>query len=314
MQTRMSPKAPFSFVTRAVYFCDRALPPVKQHRGWKTSCKANPANLRVAEGSHRQGEAQLRCVPVTRAVPACRAATCGRNRKGGSKTRTYRARTDSAAQVWAGRRQPAAARWDGRGSSSAPAAGVLLRRRKERPRRRGGERQRGGGELRGPGRAAAGEQSPAAGPPPAPLVPPLPRSLTPSTNGTAVSFPCLGTCVRADSGPLRGAELPPLPALFYLSSSSSAPRRAPVPRPARSPRRRFGPGGAGGAGREWPGTSRRGSGVRAGSAAACVRRGEAAWGRGVLEEGLWGRGRYKKGCGQGRGVMERGGAGPRGWR
>lgn len=118
----MSPKAPFSFVTRAVYFCDRALPPVKQHRGWKTSCKANPANLRVAEGSHRQGEAQLRCVPVARAVPACRAATCGRNRKGGSKTRTYRARTDSAAHVWAGRRQPAAARWDGRGSSSAPAA------------------------------------------------------------------------------------------------------------------------------------------------------------------------------------------------
>ncbi|XP_046767291.1 BMP-binding endothelial regulator protein isoform X2 [Gallus gallus] len=180
----MSPKAPFSFVTRAVYFCDRALPPVKQHRGWKTSCKANPANLRVAEGSHRQGEAQLRCVPVARAAPACRTATCGRNRKGGSKTRTYRARTDSAAQVWAGRRQPAAARWDGRGSSSAPAAGVLLRRRKERPRRRGGERERGGGELRGPGRAAAGEQSPAACPPPAPLVPPLPRSLTPSTNGS----------------------------------------------------------------------------------------------------------------------------------
>lgn len=167
------------------------------------------------------------------------------------------------------------------------------------------------------------EQSPAVAAPPAPLVPPprpLParcpqaRMARPLAVGPAEGsgFPCPSTCFCANSGPLQGAELPLLLAFFYLSCS--APRHPPVPRPARSPRRRFGPGGAGGAGREWPGTSRRGSGVRAGSAAACVRRGEAAWGRGVLEEGLWGRGRYKKGCGQGRGVMERGGAGPRGRR
>lgn len=46
----------------------------------------------------------------------------------------------------------------------------------------------------------------------------------------------------------------------------------------------------------------------------CAPGGREAWGPGGAGGGTMGRGRYKKGCGQGRGVMERGGVGPRGRR
>lgn len=129
VQTRMNPKAPFSSVIRAVYFCELALPPVKKHRGGKTSCKANPDNLRVAEGSRRQ------CSSACRSSASARARSSRRARVQNGDLRTEEQRgiedqnlpgKDGLGSAGLGRAPSA----HGQGSHWAPAAGALLRLRR----------------------------------------------------------------------------------------------------------------------------------------------------------------------------------------
>lgn len=226
----------------------------------------------------------------------------------------------------------------------------VLRLQGERGQHRG--RREAGGDVGGPGRAGSRGAEPRRGVPrgqppfPRASLLPCPGSLTASKTcpqaqmaltqagmrsplekaGAAALCPGTGISAAPDLSEdprfLPPTPLLPFPLLLLLSSSSSRSSpflpAPPAERPrAQPPDAAAGPGGARrGRGREWPGISRQGNGVWGWQpVCACVRFwGREARGPGGAGGGTMGRGRYKKGCGQGRGVMERGGVGPRGRR